>query len=128
MNSKTVLIVEDEETLRSLLVEKFSENGFTVLEAGTGSDGLAHAIEGKPDIILLDLLMPEMDGYEMLKKLRKDPLGISIPVIVITNFGTNEMREMTDAYHVADFINKLDATPDTIVQKVIDVLETNPEV
>ena len=83
-----ILIVEDEVALRKALAEEFSDNGYTVIEAGDGLEGFEKAIAEKPDIILLDQLMPKLNGVGMLKQLRQDPWGASVPVIMATNMST----------------------------------------
>ena len=69
---KTILIIEDEKTLREPLKEELQENGFKVLEAENGESGLKSALEHHPDLILLDTVMPIMDGITMLKELKKE--------------------------------------------------------
>jgi len=84
-NKKKILIVEDEEPLKLTLKKKFKNEGFSVLEATNGEDGLKLTQEKKPDLILLDIVMPVMDGMTMLKKLRKQDFGKEMPVILLTN-------------------------------------------
>ncbi len=86
MNSlKKILIVEDESSLRQALREKLGHEGYSVLEASDGVEGLACALKDKPDLIILDLEMPNMNGTTMLSLLRKDEQGKGIKVIVLTN-------------------------------------------
>jgi len=114
----SILIVEDEEALSQALKKKFTSVGFDVLVAKDGYDGLLFALEHKPSIILLDLLMPKMDGMTMLKKLREDDWGENVSVIVLTN--VNEESKMQEALqcHVHDFIVKSDWLIDDVVKKV----------
>lgn len=81
---KKILIIEDEEALRMPMSDSFTAEGFEVFNANDGEQGLKLALEVKPDIILLDLLMPKMDGRMVLKNLRESPQGKNIPVIVLT--------------------------------------------
>ena len=76
-----VEVVEDDEPLLSVLSERFREEGYNVINAITGEEGLKLALKNKPDLILLDIVMPKMDGIAMLKKLRKDPWGKNANVI-----------------------------------------------
>lgn len=85
-----VELVEDEESMRKILKEELTDEGFKVLESGDGEDGLEIALREHPDLILLDLKMPKMDGIEMLKKLRTDPWGSTAKVVVLTIFKENE--------------------------------------
>lgn len=80
-----ILIVEDEHSLLMALSEKFTHEGFEVLTASNGKIGLKSALKNEPDLILLDILMPVMDGMAMLKELRKDPWGINVFVMILTN-------------------------------------------
>ena len=81
----TVLVVEDETALRTALVEMVGDAGFEMLEAADGKEGLKLALKEHPDLILLDLIMPVMDGMEMLNKLRKDKWGKNVYVYILTN-------------------------------------------
>jgi len=86
--NKKILIVEDEAPLRRALAEEFADIGFDVVEAGDGLEGYERAIAEKPDIILLDQLMPKLNGVGMLKQLRRDQWGAGVPVIMATNLST----------------------------------------
>lgn len=86
---KKVLIVEDDEDMREALVDKFSGSGFEVDMAGDGVEGLEKALKDHPDLIILDIIMPRMDGVEVLKKLREDNWGRFVSVIILTNLNDN---------------------------------------
>ncbi len=86
----TIAIVEDEASQRKALSEKFTREGFNVLEARDGEAGFKLVTKEHPDIILLDIMMPEMDGLTMMKKLRKSSKwGKSVPVILLTNLSAD---------------------------------------
>jgi len=87
---KTILIVEDELPMLKALADKFSLEGFDILEAKDGTEGLTAAIEKKPDLIILDIFMPVMDGKEMFEKLRQDAWGKTVPVIILTNLNPDD--------------------------------------
>lgn len=87
---KTVLIVEDEPAMRQALNGKLSASGFEVLEAKDGVEGLEIALKEMPDLILLDILMPRMDGMMMMKKVRETEWGKEIPIVVLTNLSADE--------------------------------------
>jgi len=87
---KKVLIVEDEKPLREILKDKFKVSGFLTFGAKDGKEGLSIALKEHPDIILLDIIMPIMDGMTVLKKLREDPKGKNIPVILLTNLADDQ--------------------------------------
>ena len=89
-SKKTILVVEDEEPMQLVLRDVLKVEGYAVLEAKNGIEGLGLALKERPDLILLDILMPKMDGLEVLKKLREDEWGEKVPVIVLTNLSDNE--------------------------------------
>ena len=82
-----ILVVEDERRIRELLVDILRDSGFDVIEAEDGSEGLEKACSEHPDIILLDVMMPAMDGFQVLEKLKDDPAVQSIAVIMVTAKG-----------------------------------------
>lgn len=92
---KKILIVEDDKMLMDLLSTQFGSAKFSVSKAMDGKEGLAKALNEHPDLILLDLLMPVMDGVTMLKHLRKDPWGKKVHVIILTNYSDKERRGTT---------------------------------
>lgn len=87
---QTILIVEDEAGLRSVLGDILRDAGYQVLEAANGREGVDTAVKNRPDLILLDLLMPVMGGGDALKKLRKDTWGKKVPVMILTNLSAND--------------------------------------
>ena len=87
---KTILIIEDELPMLKALSDKFSLEGFEILEAKDGAEGLKAAIEKKPDLIILDIFMPVMDGKAMFEKLREDAWGKTVPVIILTNLNPDD--------------------------------------
>lgn len=115
---KKILIVDDEQDLRDALSTTFTYEGFSVVTAENGEEGLARACEEKPDIILLDVLMPKLDGMSMLKKLREDAWGKDVHVIIMTvsdDMGhVAEMMEMGGT----EYLLKSSMTLADIVQKV----------
>lgn len=84
---KTVLIIEDEKSLRDAVVDILRMRGIRPLSAKNGKEGMKLALAEHPDLILLDLIMPEMDGLEALQKIREDAWGLNVPVIILTNLG-----------------------------------------
>ena len=92
---KTILIVEDEAPQRKTLAEQFSDEGFRVLKAQNGREGLEIALREQPDIILLDIVMPIMDGMTMMKQLReKNTWGENVPIILLTNLSADDEEKM----------------------------------
>jgi DNA-binding response OmpR family regulator len=122
-NAKNVLIVEDEAPMLKVLTEKFSKEGFTVFEARDGKEGLEVALDKKPDVVLLDILMPTMDGIEMLKRLREDPWGKMVPVFLLTNL--NDLEKISESVRIgiSGYLVKTDWKLEDVVNKVKDKLQ-----
>jgi len=115
---KRVLIVEDEKSLFEILKDKFEMEGFGVLIAENGAIGLEVALKELPDIILLDIAMPVMDGLEMLRLLRDDEKGKNLKVIILTNYGDMEKFVQAKELGVVDYLVKADWSMKDIVEKV----------
>lgn len=122
---QTILIIEDDEFLRELISKKLSSVGFGILEAVNGEDGLAKAVEKEPSLILLDLLLPVQDGFEILSKLKQNPKTSSIPIIVLSNLGQKEDVDKGMELGADDYLIKAQFTPEEIVTKVKEALEKN---
>ncbi len=124
-----MLVVEDEAQLRKRLVDKFVAEEFQTIEAADGGVGLTLALSERPDIIVLDILMPRIDGIAMLKKLREDEWGKSVPVVLLTNL-TPDSEQLNEAISTTDpafFLIKSELLPGDIVEKVRQrLLEDEP--
>lgn len=119
MENKKILVVEDEEAMLSALKEKLSAAGFEVLEAKNGEDGMKMAVENKPDAIILDIVMPKMNGMEMITKLRADSWGAKVPVIILTNLSADEQITAKVAVtEPAYYLMKMDYSLTDIVDKI----------
>lgn len=116
--SAKVAIVEDDQAICQMYRIKFEQEGYTVETAENGKLGLALAESMKPDIILLDLMMPEMRGDEMLAALRKTDWGKNIKVVILTNVGEQEIPEEVKNLHVEAVILKADMTPRQVADLV----------
>lgn len=115
-----IAIIEDDQAISQMYRIKFESEGFTVETAENGKIGLELVENMEPDIILLDLMMPEMGGDEMLAQLRKQPWGANIPVIILTNMGEQEVPDTVRQLGVKRFILKADMTP----KQVVDLVKT----
>ena len=115
---KKILIIEDEKPLLSALKDKFSRENLETLDAKNGKEGLEIALKKHPDLILLDLVLPIIDGLEMLKKLRKDTWGKNAIVMILTNLSDAEKLAEAIKIGVDDFMVKTDWTLEKIVKKV----------
>lgn len=113
-----IAIIEDDAAIAQMYRMKFEAEGFTVETAENGKLGLALAQEMMPDVILLDLMMPEMNGDEMLAQLRATDWGKDIKVIILTNMGEQEAPETLKTLNVSAFIVKADMTPRQVAELV----------
>lgn len=126
---KVVLIVEDEQPMLRVLHDKLQESGYGTLEAENGAEGLELALAHHPDIILLDVLMPKMDGMTMLTKLREDSWGKTVPIIILTNVSpdTDTTLKSIIANQPAYYLVKSDVKLDTVTEKIKDILSKKEE-
>ncbi|KKS17560.1 MAG: two component transcriptional regulator winged helix family [candidate division WWE3 bacterium GW2011_GWC1_41_7] len=124
---KTILIIEDEKPLLELLSSKLQFEGFDTTLADNGKDALQIALEKHPDLILLDIIIPQMDGITMLKQLRKDEWGQSVPVIVLTNLSSGETVVAAEESGVRDFLTKTDWKVSELVDKIKNALNIRTE-
>lgn len=114
----TIAIIEDDQAISQMYRIKFEAEGYKVETAENGKLGLALAESVKPDIILLDLMMPEMTGDEMLALMRKTEWGKNIKVIILTNVGEQELPEKVKELGVRAVILKADMTPRQVAELV----------
>ncbi len=124
MIDKKILIVEDEPALLAVLGNSLVKEGFTVIKAKDGQDGLNQALADHPDLILLDVIMPVMDGMTMLKKLRHDQWGTSVPVILMSNLPDSEKSAVLTPNGSLDYLIKSDWKLEEVVKKVKEKLGT----
>lgn len=120
---KTILVIEDDKFLRELISRKLIGEGFDVLEAVDGEEGIKKIKEGKPDLVLLDLILPSIDGFEVLTRVRDDPAVSSIPIIILSNLGQREEVEKGLKLGAIDYLIKAHFTPGEIIEKIKNVLK-----
>lgn len=113
-----ILVVEDELILLQALAEKLKSEYYEVVEAHDGQEGLTKALKEHPDLILLDIIMPIMDGMTMLNKLREDEWGRTVPVIILTNLSGGDQVAEALGKGVYHYLIKSDWTLDQLVQKI----------
>lgn len=116
--AKQILIVEDEPALLKALEDKFTKEGFAVFIAKDGEKGLEIALQERPDMILLDLILPKMDGMTMLSKLHEDAWGKMAKVIVLTNLGDADSVKDCLSQGAFDYLVKTDWSLEDIAEKV----------
>lgn len=122
MNNK-ILIIDDEPALLNALVDKFTRAGFKVLIAENGKEGLESAFKNQPDLILLDIIMPVMDGITMLYQLRKDKWGKNVKVILLTNLSDPGKISKPLTQKVNGYLVKSDWTLKDIIKQVTKKLK-----
>ena len=120
--SKKILIIEDEVILLNLLRKKLINQGYDVFVAQDGDVGIKKIREVMPDLILLDIVMPKIDGYEVLEEVKKDDELKSIPVIIISNSGQPVEIERIKELGAIDWLIKTEFDPQEIVDKVVKVI------
>lgn len=120
---QTILIVEDDPSLLSALRDKLAREGFTILEAKNGEEGLAIALREHPHLVLLDIVMPKMSGMVMLHQMREDSWGKSVHVIMLTNLSDTEdiARAMED--EAFEYFVKTDVKIEDIIVKIKEKLK-----
>ena len=118
-----ILIIEDDKFLRELILRKLSDEGFDIVEAVDGEEGIKKVKAEKPDLILLDLILPGIDGFEVLSKTKEDPNSASIPVIILSNLGQKEEVEKGLKLGAIDYLIKAHFTPGEIIEKIKTILK-----
>lgn len=118
-----VAIIEDDKSILEMYTLKFESEGYTVYKAINGEEGLKLLSGVKPDAVLLDIMMPIMDGVTMLKKLRQVVWGQQLPVFILTNVSEDEAPETLQSLNIAGYIIKANATPQQVLEKVQRVLQ-----
>ncbi len=121
-NKKKILLVEDDSFLISMYTTKFELENFEVVAAEDGEKGLGLAAEEKPDIILLDILLPKMNGFEVLKELKNNKETNQIPVILLTNLSQKNEIEQGLALGAQDYLIKAHFMPSEVMDKIKKVL------
>ena len=112
-----ILIVDDQEDIREIYTITFEAEGFEVMTATDGLDGISKAVEFKPDIILLDLMMPQMDGFEVLGAMRQNS-SMNVKIIVISNISQQADIEKANKAGADGYLSKADNDPDQVVVEV----------
>lgn len=119
----TILVVEDDKFLRELITQKLIKENYEVSEAIDGEQGIKKIKEEKPDLILLDLILPGIDGFEVLARMKKDSELSSIPVIIFSNLGQKEDVERGLKLGASDYLIKAHFTPGEIIEKIKKTLK-----
>lgn len=124
MENKKILIIEDDANLRNVLEEFFEAEKMLVKTASDGESGLKSLRDFLPDVVILDIILPKKDGYEIIKEIKNDEKIKDIPVILLTNLGGLNDIEKALALGATTYLVKGDYQVKEIVEKVKEVLET----
>ena len=117
-NKLRILLIEDEEMLASMYKTKFEKEGFEIELSLNGEEGLAKAKEDKFGVVLIDIIMPKLDGFAVLKELRAMPEYKDIPIIMLTNLGQDEDMERGKKLGATDYLVKANFTPSQVLEKI----------
>ena len=123
INIKTILLVEDDAMISSIYKAKFEADGYKALVAQDGASGLALAKKHKPDIIMLDVILPGLDGFSVLEEVKNDDTTKDIAVIMLTNLGTAEDKSKGKKMGAMDYLIKASLTPAQISCRIKEILK-----
>lgn len=126
MEQKKILSIEDDAFLLTLISTKLDEVGFKTLTASSGSEGIEKAQKEQPHLILLDIMLPDMGGFEILEQLKNDPLTQSIPVIILSNLGGRDEIEKATRLGAASYLIKSNILPNEIAEMIESELKKVP--
>jgi len=122
-DKKKILVVEDDPMISSMYKTKFEVDGFEVFTADNGATGLELAKKEKPDIVMLDIILPQLDGFSVLEQIKQDKATKSIPVIMLTNLSTDEDKKKGEKMGALDYLVKASLTPGQISEKIKQILK-----
>lgn len=123
--SKKVLLVEDDPFLSSLLKNRLSREGVEVAHARDGQEALAYLESTKPDLILLDLILPKKSGFEVMEGIRRDPQLQSAPIIIVSNLGQPEDVQRGQELGAIEYFIKAKTSIDDLVVNILGFLSPN---
>jgi DNA-binding response OmpR family regulator len=115
---KKLLVVEDDVHVMKVLMTRLSDEGFTVLGATTGEEGLQMALSEHPSLILMDIILPKMNGVEVVERLRKDDWGRTARVMVVSNLTDEASMQKMQDLNVIGYVVKTDLSIEKLIEKV----------
>ncbi|MFH0819969.1 MAG: response regulator [bacterium] len=118
-----ILIIEDDKMLSDMYSLKFNEEGYQAIQAFTGSEGVEKTKSEKPDIILLDIILPQMDGFQVMEEIKKDKNLVNIPILFLTNLRQEEDVKKGTALGAVGYLVKASYTPAQVLDKVKEILK-----
>jgi DNA-binding response OmpR family regulator len=123
MPDKKILLVEDDKMISSMYETKLRQDGYMIILADNGAMAIDLAVKEKPDIILLDIILPQLDGFAVLQEVKSIPGTKNIPIIMLTNLGTTEDQEKGKQLGATAYFVKANLTPAQISEKVKEFLQ-----
>ena len=121
---KKILLIEDEDYIRAIYKEEIESSGFSVDAFPTGQQGLDAFHKNLYDIVLLDIILPDINGLHILKEIKKDNVKKNIPVLLLTNLDQDIVVKQGLEFGAAAYLEKVANTPDTVVDKIKSILES----
>jgi DNA-binding response OmpR family regulator len=118
-----IMIVEDDQMISGMYKTKLIQDGFEVIIAEDGASALEMAAKETPGLIMLDVILPQLDGFSVLTELKKNAKTKNIPVIMLTNLGTDEDRKKGEQLGAIDYLVKANFTPAEVSRKVGEILK-----
>ena len=122
-NAKTILLIEDDTFLSSLLKARLEKEGFAVIQAFDGEEGIELLKKEKPDLIILDIIMPGMDGLELLETIRKEKLTPDSIVVMLTNESGHDKIEKAKTLGIKGYVVKATSVPSEVVEEVLKIAD-----
>jgi len=116
--NKKILIIEDDKFLAKMLIRTLESHGYEIVVASNGKEGLMKASQGDADLILLDIMLPDIDGFDLLETIKKDDKAKKTPVIIMSNLGQPEDIQQGRSLGAVDYLVKSDLSLDEVVEKV----------
>jgi adenylate cyclase len=113
-----VLLVEDDQEFAEMYRLKLEADGYEVSIAEDGEEGLRLALAMRPDLVFLDIRMPRLDGLEMLERLRRDPVTAELPVVILSNYGEDELRKRGFDLGALEWLIKANVTPGEVSSRI----------
>lgn len=120
---KKILIIEDDDILRGLISERLKREDFKIAQAIDGISGLKAVTKERPDLVLLDIILPGMNGFEVLENIKKDQAIASTPVAILSNLSQQEDIDKAFQLGAKDYFIKVNFTSEEILQKIKDILK-----
>jgi DNA-binding response OmpR family regulator len=119
---KKILIIEDDDMLRGLITQRLTKEDYKISQAIDGISGLKAIREEKPDLVLLDIILPGMNGFEVLENAKKDPIISGIPIAILSNLSQQEDKDKALGLGAVDYFIKVNFTSEEILEKIKSIL------